>query len=66
MKSEKRKQDLLDEMALEEQRGKELSKIVRELLPDSKKSAVAQKPFQARKVCSLFSFWIRVDSQSFI
>lgn len=66
MKSEKRKQDLLDEMALEEQRGKELSKIVRELLPDSKKSVVAQKPLQARKVCSLFSFWIRVDFWSFI
>ncbi|KAM7483426.1 hypothetical protein LguiB_008009 [Lonicera macranthoides] len=47
--SEKRKQDLLAEIVLEEQRGKELSKIVRELLPDSKRSSVAQKPLQSRK-----------------
>ncbi|XP_022843577.1 uncharacterized protein LOC111367098 isoform X2 [Olea europaea var. sylvestris] len=47
--SEKRKQDLLAEILLEEQRGQELSKIVRDLLPDSKTSSVAQKPFRARK-----------------
>ncbi|CAI9757360.1 unnamed protein product [Fraxinus pennsylvanica] len=47
--SEKRKQDLLAEILLEEQRGQELSKIVRDLLPDSKTSYVSQKPFRARK-----------------
>ncbi|KAL7191753.1 hypothetical protein ACSBR2_023768 [Camellia fascicularis] len=47
--SEKRKQDLLAEIALEEQHGRELSKIVRELLPDPKSSANAEKPSQARK-----------------
>ncbi|KAF7838201.1 uncharacterized protein G2W53_006683 [Senna tora] len=46
--SEKRKQDLLDEIVLEEQRGRELSKIVKELLPDTKNNAV-QKPLRARK-----------------
>lgn len=48
--SQKRKQDLLAEMLLEEQRGRELSKIVKELLPDSKNSSDAQKPSQARMV----------------
>uniref|UniRef100_A0A5B7AE29 Uncharacterized protein n=1 Tax=Davidia involucrata TaxID=16924 RepID=A0A5B7AE29_DAVIN len=47
--SEKRKQDLLAEIVLEEQRGRELSKIVRELLPDPKSSAGAEKPSRARK-----------------
>ncbi|KAF5957336.1 hypothetical protein HYC85_004561 [Camellia sinensis] len=47
--SEKRKQDLLAEIALEEQHGRELSKIVRELLPDPKSSANAEKPSRARK-----------------
>ncbi|KAI9108815.1 hypothetical protein K1719_020120 [Acacia pycnantha] len=46
--SEKRKQDLLTEMVLEEQRGRELSKIVKELLPDKKNDAI-QKPSRARK-----------------
>ncbi|KAA8542159.1 hypothetical protein F0562_023311 [Nyssa sinensis] len=47
--SEQRKQDLLAQIVLEEQRGRELSKIVRELLPDPKSSAVADKPSQVRK-----------------
>ncbi|KAH7549753.1 hypothetical protein JRO89_XS13G0076800 [Xanthoceras sorbifolium] len=46
--SEMRKQDLLAEVVLEEQRGKELSKIVKELLPDPKNSIV-DKPARARK-----------------
>ncbi|XP_028765141.1 uncharacterized protein LOC114723154 isoform X2 [Neltuma alba] len=46
--SEKRKQDLLAEIVLEEQRGRELSKIVKELLPDKKNEAI-QKPSRARK-----------------
>ncbi|KAJ4828651.1 hypothetical protein Tsubulata_044073 [Turnera subulata] len=46
--SEKRKQDLLAEIVLEEQRGKELSKIVKEMLPDSKSAAV-EKPVRTRK-----------------
>ncbi|XP_065873689.1 uncharacterized protein [Euphorbia lathyris] len=46
--SEKRKQDLLAEMLLEEQRGKELSKIFKELLADPKESA-ADKPMRTRK-----------------
>ncbi|CAA2989120.1 Hypothetical predicted protein [Olea europaea subsp. europaea] len=47
--SEKRKQDLLTEILLEEQRGQDLSKIVKDLLPDSKTSSVSQKPSRARK-----------------
>ncbi|KAK6924716.1 hypothetical protein RJ641_009042 [Dillenia turbinata] len=47
--SAKRKQDLLAEIMLEEQRGKELSKIVRDLIPDSKKTAPIEKPSQSRK-----------------
>lgn len=46
--SEKRKQELLAEIVLEEQRGRELSKIVQELLPDPKVSVV-EKPSRARK-----------------
>lgn len=46
--SEKRKQELLAEILLEEQRGRELSKIVQELLPDPKVSVV-EKPSRARK-----------------
>ncbi|KAJ0048819.1 hypothetical protein Pint_15645 [Pistacia integerrima] len=46
--SEKRKQDLLAEILLEEQRSRELSKIVQELLPESKNSVV-EKPIRARK-----------------
>ncbi|XP_043703064.1 uncharacterized protein LOC122653186 [Telopea speciosissima] len=47
--SEKRKKDLLAEMMVEEQRGCELSKIVRELLPNPEKAAIAEKPSRARK-----------------
>ncbi|XP_054806796.1 uncharacterized protein LOC129309304 [Prosopis cineraria] len=46
--SEKRKQDLLAEIVLEKQRGRELSKIVKEFLPDKKNDAI-QKPLRARK-----------------
>ncbi|CAK9143464.1 unnamed protein product [Ilex paraguariensis] len=47
--SEKRKQDVLVKRVLEEQRGRELSKIAREFIPDSKSSAVARKPSRGRK-----------------
>ncbi|GMQ09837.1 hypothetical protein CsSME_00053081 [Camellia sinensis var. sinensis] len=47
--SEKHKQDLLAEIVLEEQRGRELSKIVKELLPDPKSSTIVDKPSRARK-----------------
>ncbi|KAK1377314.1 Major capsid [Heracleum sosnowskyi] len=47
--SEKRKQELLAEMLLEEQRGKELSKIVKELLPQPRNNAIEQKPLRTRK-----------------
>ncbi|GKV05425.1 hypothetical protein SLEP1_g17440 [Rubroshorea leprosula] len=47
-KSEKRKQDLLAEILLEEQHGKELTKIFKELLPDTKNLA-AEKPTRIRK-----------------
>ncbi|XP_021909018.1 uncharacterized protein LOC110823052 isoform X2 [Carica papaya] len=46
--SEKRKQDLLAEILLEEQHGRELSKVVKDLLPDPKNSVV-EKPLRARK-----------------
>ncbi|TXG51318.1 hypothetical protein EZV62_023842 [Acer yangbiense] len=46
--SEKRKQDLLAEIVLEEQHGRELSKIVKEMLPDPKTSVV-ENPQRARK-----------------
>ncbi|MED6137763.1 hypothetical protein PIB30_067998, partial [Stylosanthes scabra] len=46
--SQKRKQELLDEMVFEEQRGKELSKIVNELVPATKNNS-AQKPSRTRK-----------------
>nr|KJB38762.1 hypothetical protein B456_006G270900 [Gossypium raimondii]KJB38763.1 hypothetical protein B456_006G270900 [Gossypium raimondii] len=48
-KSEKRRQDLLAEILLEEQHGRELSKIVKELLPEPK-SSIVEKPGRARKV----------------
>ncbi|PSR96755.1 Sister chromatid cohesion protein PDS5 B like [Actinidia chinensis var. chinensis] len=48
-KSEKRKQDLLVEIVMEEQRGRELSKIVRELHPGPKSSTIAGKPSRSRK-----------------
>ncbi|KAK6920567.1 hypothetical protein RJ641_014245 [Dillenia turbinata] len=47
--SAKRKQDLLAEIILEEQRGKELSKIVRDLIPNSKETAPVEKPLGSRK-----------------
>lgn len=49
LQSEKRKQDLLAEMVFEEQRGRELSKIVNELVP-SKEDNPIQNPSRARKV----------------
>ncbi|KAE8667938.1 DELLA protein GAI1-like [Hibiscus syriacus] len=47
-KSEKRKQDLLAKILLEEQHGREISKIVKELLPEPK-NTIVEKPLQARK-----------------
>eukprot|EP00268_Persea_americana_P049634 TRINITY_DN5334_c0_g1_i4.p1 TRINITY_DN5334_c0_g1~~TRINITY_DN5334_c0_g1_i4.p1 ORF type:complete len:596 (+),score=98.10 TRINITY_DN5334_c0_g1_i4:242-2029(+) len=47
--SEKRTQDLLAELAVEEQRGREFSKIVRELLPDPKPTVAPEKTSRARK-----------------
>ncbi|KAF3976633.1 hypothetical protein CMV_000175 [Castanea mollissima] len=55
--SEKRKQDLLAKLVLEEQRGRELSKIVKEMLPDTKKKELlpdpkknaVEKPARARR-----------------
>lgn len=46
--SEKRKKDLLAEIMLEEQRGKELSQIVNEFHPDTK-SPVPEKPSRNRR-----------------
>lgn len=46
--SEKRKQDLLAEMVYEEQRGRELSKIVNELIP-AKEGNPVKNPPRARK-----------------
>ncbi|XP_039067928.1 uncharacterized protein LOC120213965 isoform X3 [Hibiscus syriacus] len=48
VQSEERKQDLLAKILLEEQHGRELSKIVKELLPEPK-NVVVEKPLQARK-----------------
>ncbi|KAJ0986972.1 hypothetical protein J5N97_005328 [Dioscorea zingiberensis] len=47
--SEKRRLDLLAELAVEEQRGQELSNIVRELLPAPKESAAPDRPSQTRR-----------------
>ncbi|RWW01628.1 hypothetical protein GW17_00035321 [Ensete ventricosum] len=52
--SEKRKQDLLAELAMEEERGQELSKIVKELLPSPKVSAVPERQSRSRRVRILF------------
>lgn len=49
LQSEKRKQDLLAEIVYEEQRGRELSKIVNELIP-AKEDNPIQNPSRARKV----------------
>ncbi|KAG5234232.1 Amino acid transporter, transmembrane [Salix suchowensis] len=46
--SEKRKQDLLAKLLLEEQRGRDISKIVKELLSDPKNNLI-EKPSRARK-----------------
>ncbi|CAL0305155.1 unnamed protein product [Lupinus luteus] len=46
--SEKRKQDLLAEVVFEEQRGRELSKIVNDLIPATKNDSI-QKPARTRK-----------------
>ncbi|XP_027334471.1 uncharacterized protein LOC113849066 isoform X2 [Abrus precatorius] len=46
--SEKRKQDLLAEIVFEEQRGRELSQIVKELIP-AKEDNPIQKPSRTRK-----------------
>ncbi|OIV89252.1 hypothetical protein TanjilG_24223 [Lupinus angustifolius] len=46
--SEKRKQDLLAEVVFEEQRGRELSKIVNDLIPATKNDPI-QKPSRSRK-----------------
>ncbi|WVZ79440.1 hypothetical protein U9M48_027018 [Paspalum notatum var. saurae] len=47
--SEKRKQELLAQLAAEEQHGHELTKIVRELLPTPKKTANPQKQPRHRR-----------------
>ncbi|XP_031092813.1 uncharacterized protein LOC115997405 isoform X2 [Ipomoea triloba] len=47
--SEKRKQDLLAEILLEDQKGRELSRIVKELLPDTNKSTAGIKQSRTRK-----------------
>lgn len=47
--SEKRKQDLLAAIVAEEQRGRELSKIVKELLPDPKNTSLQEKPSLSRQ-----------------
>ena len=47
--SEKRRQDLLAEILLEEQHGREISKIVKELLPEPK-NTIVEKPVRAGKV----------------
>ncbi|XP_040368429.1 uncharacterized protein LOC112182913 isoform X4 [Rosa chinensis] len=47
--SEKRKQDLLAEIVLEEQHSRELSKIVKELLPEPKKIVSPDRPSQTRR-----------------
>uniref|UniRef100_A0A1D1XWB0 Myosin-9 n=1 Tax=Anthurium amnicola TaxID=1678845 RepID=A0A1D1XWB0_9ARAE len=47
--SEKRKQELLGELAAEEQRGQELNKIVRDLFPDTQKSSPSERSSRFRK-----------------
>ncbi|CAI9113065.1 OLC1v1013593C1 [Oldenlandia corymbosa var. corymbosa] len=47
--SQKRKQELLAEMLLEDQHGRELSEIVKEFLPDSRNSSGVQKTSRTRK-----------------
>ncbi|XP_020109369.1 zinc finger C3H1 domain-containing protein-like [Ananas comosus] len=47
--SEKRKQELLAELAAEEQRGQELTKIVKELLPSSQKATTPERQSRTRR-----------------
>lgn len=47
--SEKRKQDLLAEIVLEEQHSRELSKIVKELLPEPKNIVSPDRPSRTRR-----------------
>ncbi|XP_058787748.1 uncharacterized protein LOC131662076 isoform X2 [Vicia villosa] len=47
--SEKRKQDLLAEIVFEEQRGRQLSKIVNELSPPKKSNSIAEPPRVRKK-----------------
>lgn len=53
LQSEKRKQDLLAEIVFEEQRGRQLSKIVNELSPPKKSNSIAELP-RVRKVQCLY------------
>ncbi|CAL5382467.1 unnamed protein product [Camellia sinensis] len=55
-KSKRHKQDLLAEIVSEEQRGRELSKIVTELLPNPKSSTIVDKP--SRKAEKYFEGFI--------
>lgn len=59
LQSGKRKQDLLSEIVLEEQRSRELSKIVKEWLPDPKNDVIVDKPSKVRprKVCFSLSLF---------
>ncbi|KAK1295740.1 hypothetical protein QJS10_CPB15g01257 [Acorus calamus] len=52
--SEKRKQDLLAELAVEEQRARELSQVVKDLLPEPKSTAPVSRPSRNRRVNPLF------------
>ncbi|XP_073224271.1 uncharacterized protein [Cicer arietinum] len=47
--SEKRKQDLLAEIVFEEQRGRELSKMVKELIPATKTNSIPEPPRGRKK-----------------
>lgn len=47
--SEKRKQELLAEIMLEEERGKELKKVVGELLPNPTGTSAVRRPMRGRK-----------------
>lgn len=60
LQSEKRKRDLLSEIVLEEQRSRELSKIVKELLPERNNSVRTEKPPQSRRVLLYLSYSVRV------
>ena len=49
--SEKRKGELLAEILLEEERGKELKKMVVDLLPTAKETSPVRRHMRGRKVC---------------